>query len=288
MEPRGGSDPSSRSGNPAMPSGLLLASALVAAAALGILAYVLTSRGLPAQTTLVTLEICLLAYTLLILAWLSTLSIRSFSQDASAISSQFTSETNRLLEENRAHWADQSGALRSAVGSLDKAVGLQASTLETMRQATDFNRALLELERERERIRVEATEVRRQRMQPLVGYILRVPSGGVQLKHMNLTVYNRGSEARDLAVFFGVPQVNVLEGHVIALAYHVSHVFDFGDIAGWPEAATLEVTIEASDVDHNRYRFSGTLEYTRNKNGMVSFPRIEPEDWQFPEPVRAN
>ena len=229
-----------------------------------------------------------MGYTLFVLTWLSAVSVGTFTRDTATVTSRFTTETDRLLRENRAHWSEQSDTLRSAADALQEAVKLQGATLDTIRQVMQFNQELLVLERERDRLRAEAAEVRRQRIQPLLGFVLRVPSGGLQVKHVVVVVFNRGAQAQDLTVFFGIPPNQMYEDHLATLGYHTNHQFDFGDISGWPEVAEFEVTVEASDQDRNKYRFPGSVRYARNKALVVSYPTVEPEDWQFPPPLNVN
>lgn len=241
-----------------------------------------------AAEVLTAIEIEMLGFTLVVLSFLSLFTAQSFSTDADKISKAFTNDTDRLLTENRTHWQDQSSALKAAVGSLEKAVALLTSSLEATQSAMQLTRSLVEIERERDRLQQQEREMRTRTLQPRLGVLVAVPSGGVQVKHLTLHVLNVGGEARKLAVFFGITGTRVDESHCDSVGYYKTQPFDFGDISGWPPDATFEISVEASDIEERRYRYVARVSYSRNKALVVSYPAVEPSEWQFPEPMIAT
>lgn len=256
----------------------------------------LASMAEQTPVIIASVEAELIAFTLVVLALLSIYSARSFGADAESIvgtqrmemgqmRQSFHQETERLLDRNAAHWREQSTLLAGAASALEKVVELQTGALDLTKAGIQLNQELLALEQERERLRQSEEEIKRLRLQPLLGLVLSVPQAAI-IKHMRVSIHNRGMDGRNLVVFFGVESVKVLQWQSKGIDPQSVLPIDFGDIADWPSSAQLSLICEVSDVLGNRYRFVSRVQYERHHTGVVSVPTVDPGDWVYPDPTR--
>lgn len=248
-----------------------------------------TYSGTGFAVSLSIVEIVVLLFTLLILVLLSVFTTESFSNEVTKITTTFERESSAMLERSQHHWAEQTESLTRATAALNAVVELETEALKATQESLRSSTALLELERQRESLRAEEARLRLQRIRPSMAFRGVITHPGPIAKRIGVRLFNQGEDGRRITIDlrYGSGRDEVASRTIPAIAAFSNSQVDCGDIDEWSDAVSFLVEVGADDVDGNRYRCTGTLEYSRNRGLVLSDPSFSPDDWQYPEMTRV-
>lgn len=284
---------------------LLLGFVAIFAASIGVLVL-----GSPKGYTIDT-AVGLPVVTILFLGLLSRYTTRSFTADVryltdettqaskhlgdaitSASQSQidaFATSTRALVEEIRTQSSRQQETLASLNVVMNRVSGLleaQAQAAEAARRVQEAERARADAEEERrredERIRLQSQAEEDQRLQLMPQIAIGMRSSGAIFHHLHLDVLNQGRTGRNVETTISVNSQQRRAFRLGDLPAHGIRSFDLGDVGGFPDSATFEVKVSASDVGGQRYTFQTEFNYTRSRGlfGITTGISIVPSGLQ--------
>lgn len=288
-------------------------------AVLGFMALVLSlSFLLPTSNVLFpSVEIGLLAITIVFLALFARYNAMSFSveiaqlqsesrESTKALGDNFIAATNQLTETYNKNTSDliakldsqgerQANLLAGMADALQNIAKFQKAQLdlvadskrlaeETLNNQKETDRERKELEQRREVAQQQVQELERLRMLPRLGVRLAVE--GVIFHHVNVDIINIGMSSKSLEVTLdtsdGRSQVR-LGGD---LNSQQQKRFDFGDVARFPNSTQFTVRCSILDAVGRMYGFQSIFEYTRVVGwlGNTTSISVQPNDYVFSTP----